>query len=143
MLDQIFICDTLEDGQSHFHVRRKDLPTQPQVVLMDETNNTHFFKESSIPKMKRFLEGEGIATDEKWGSVGIQFRNCSIIMASNDLPFDKMSEIDSFALRQRIVVCKLPMRSHSLNGTFPFTARQLADFFISQYELLTDAKDES
>lgn len=38
---------------------------------MDETNNTHFFKESAIPKMKKFLEGEGIATDEKWGSVGI------------------------------------------------------------------------
>lgn len=66
---------------------------------MDETNNAHYFKDSSIPKMKRFLEGEGIATDEKWGNVGIQFEHCAIVLASNDLPFESMSDVDSYAFR--------------------------------------------
>jgi hypothetical protein len=38
---------------------------------MDETNNSHFFAERNLAKMKKFLEGEGIATDEKYGNAGI------------------------------------------------------------------------
>jgi hypothetical protein len=66
---------------------------------MDETNNAHYFKESHIPKMKKLLEGGGIATDEKWGNVGVQFENCSIILASNDLPFNRMNQIDIDAIK--------------------------------------------
>jgi hypothetical protein len=41
--------------------------------------------------MKRFLEGEGWVTEEKYGAITIQFEDCSILMASNDLPFKRMS----------------------------------------------------
>lgn len=73
--------------------------------------------------MKRLTEGEGIATDEKYGNIGISFANCAVVFASNDLPFEKMSDIDQCAFRQRIIVCKLPMKSFTNKDKFPFTTR--------------------
>jgi hypothetical protein len=58
---------------------------------MDEANNEHFFKLSNIPKMKRFLEGGGWVTEEKYGGISTSFEDCSILLASNELPFKKMS----------------------------------------------------
>lgn len=133
MLQRIFICDTLEDGVSHFHVSRKELQVQPQIVMMDETNNSFFFKPASIPRMKRFLEGEGIATDSKFGTVGVKFMHCSVFLASNSLPFSEMQNVDSFALRQRIVMCDMNMMSHSLDGKFPFSIEQLADYLFTAH----------
>jgi hypothetical protein len=43
------------------------------------------------------LEGKGIPTDEKYGGIGVSFENCSIILASNDLPFDDMKDIHKVA----------------------------------------------
>jgi len=69
---------------------------------MDEANNSHFFKPTNIPKMKRFLEGQGWVTEEKYGAKTISYEDCSILLASNDLPFKKMSDVDSIAIRTRI-----------------------------------------
>lgn len=93
--------------------------------------------------MKRMMEGEGIAVDEKYGSVGVQFTNCSVVLASNDLPFERLSEVDKGAFKARIVVCTLPIKTNSLKSSFPFSARQLADFFVRQYEHQSQLSSEA
>ena len=127
-LDEIFICDRLKDGQSHFRVKMKELGVPPQVVLMDEANNVHFFRPVNISRMKQFLEGLGWPVDNKYGSVELLYENAMIVLTSNDLPFEHMPKVHSEALLQRMRLVTLEMSPHQLSEPFPFSARQLAHY---------------
>lgn len=96
----IFSYATLRSGGGDFHVDfEKESSKALQVIVMDETDNLHFFAKKQIPQMKLFLEGGGLVTNSKYGSIDLAYADCCVVFASNNLPFDKMDPIDSFALR--------------------------------------------
>lgn len=119
---------------------------------MDEANCEHYFKPNNIAKMKRFLEGRGWQTEEKWGTLDLQFENASILITSNDTPFrngtpfghgnGKLSSVDEYAIKERTAYCPLKMKSHKKSESFPFNTRQLAQFLICMYKSQQDNTHE-
>ncbi|KEJ82428.1 hypothetical protein OXYTRIMIC_445 [Oxytricha trifallax] len=64
MLRQIFICDILEDGVSHFFVKAANIDMSQQITLMDEMNHQHYFgNKKNLAIMKKMMEGKGYAID--------------------------------------------------------------------------------
>lgn len=78
---------------------------------MDEINVYHYFQEKNIARMKRFMEGKGYAIDNKYGTAMLAYKNCPLVIASNEVPFGKMSQIDQEAFRARMLQCHLEVQS--------------------------------
>ena len=51
--------------------------------------------------MKRFLEGKGWVNEIKYGNVSLDYSEIPIVITSNELPNNMMSESDWAAFRTR------------------------------------------
>lgn len=69
MVEEIFKCDRLQPGKSHFAVKGSSYNPSAQIVTMDELNVAYYFSRRNLSDMKWFLEGNGITLEEKYGLV--------------------------------------------------------------------------
>lgn len=133
MLDDIFQCDLVQEGESHFYQNVNVMETKPQVILMDEDEMkaTHFFKEKNIAKMKRLLECRCYGTNHKYGSTKLAYVGYPVAITFNELPFQKLSDADLEAIKSIMKLYGLYIDKLMGTNSFPFTASQIA---LHQFE---------
>ena len=137
MLRDIFFCDNLIMGKSHYSVGRTDLKYLPQFVLMDDPEINKFFKD--INDSKRVLEGNGLPCDSKYGLTEVAFKECTILMCCNFRPSAYDDEVHGAALRTRVDIVDLShLKSKELTDIFPFTCIQLGHYLLTTYEAYLD-----
>ncbi|KEJ82679.1 hypothetical protein OXYTRIMIC_155 [Oxytricha trifallax] len=137
MIEQIFTCDELILGQSHFHVEGKYLDNEPQVLLIDEMNIERFFSKYNVPAMKKLLEGRGYAVDVKFGETQVKYIGCFTIITTNELPWNRITAEERDCFERRCITVTPRVEGKSGKLAFPFDAVQLANY------LLERSQDES
>ncbi|KEJ82983.1 hypothetical protein OXYTRIMIC_096 [Oxytricha trifallax] len=76
------------------------------------------FGQSGIARIKRLMEGEGMAIEQKDGGEEFKCTECFIVITSNTLPFSKMDHEDAntFLSRYLLYQSKLPTQSRRQNS---------------------------
>ena len=57
---------------------------------MDEAGIKTYFKTVNLPRMKKFLEGRGLAIDEKYGEAKSKYMGASVLIATNEIPLSNV-----------------------------------------------------
>lgn len=118
MFSQIFKCERLQESNGNFSLVQKKQNQRTQIVIMDDINVDYYFSKGKYAKVKRFFEGNGIVTEEKFRDPVLSYSSLPIIVTSNSLP--DLGGVDWKALEVRIVLVKTNLNSFKEVYEFPF-----------------------
>ncbi|KEJ82868.1 hypothetical protein OXYTRIMIC_669 [Oxytricha trifallax] len=115
---------------NHISLKRSE---RVRALLRKRDQSYQGIGSSGIAGMKRLMEGEGMAIEQKYGGVEYKYIGCFTVITSNTLPFNSMDPEDANAFKARCLLCKSEIPTQSGEEAFPLTAPLVARFLNARF----------
>ncbi|KEJ82841.1 hypothetical protein OXYTRIMIC_311 [Oxytricha trifallax] len=139
-LRKIFITEDFRILNRSFCVDPCKSISEQQIVIMDEIKMDLIYDTEKIDDLKRFFEGEGYPVNLKYKSPVVRFEKCQVIAISNQLPLDRMNELDQKSFEARMMKAEFTGSMQRQDEKFPFNEVELAIYF--QQRLIEDGDSD-